>query len=297
MHSTLLFFTASGKCYWLKVYQVPEGSRASKGRAIQNVLSIPDDKIKAIINVKTLADEEYINNNFVILVTKRGLVKKTTLEAYSRPRAKGINAVTFREGDELLAAMLTNGHEEIFLASSSGLCCRFSEETVRPMGRMASGVRGINIAEDEEVVSAISYDPNAEDANQHTLLVVSEKGYGKRSEFDLYRKTNRGGKGVRTINITDKTGKLVAMGNVTMDEDLMIINRSGVIIRMEVKKISETGRNAQGVKLITIREEDSIAAVSVVPGSEEENQEAEAPQAPTQGSPEPATGEEGQENN
>ena len=193
--------------------------------------------------------------------------------------------------------MLTNGHEEIFLASSSGLCCRFSEETVRPMGRMASGVRGINIAEDEEVVSAISYDPNAEDANQHTLLVVSEKGYGKRSEFDLYRKTNRGGKGVRTINITDKTGKLVAMGNVTMDEDLMIINRSGVIIRMEVKKISETGRNAQGVKLITIREEDSIAAVSVVPGSEEENQEAEAPQAPTQGSTEPATGEEGQENN
>ena len=290
MHSTLLFFTTSGKCYWLKVYQVPEGSRASKGRAIQNVLSIPDDKIKAIINVKTLADEEYINNNFVILVTKRGLVKKTTLEAYSRPRVKGINAVTVRDGDELLTAMLTNGHEELFLASSAGLCCRFSEETVRAMGRLASGVKGINIAENEEVVSAVSYDPAAEDAALHTLLVVSEKGFGKRSDFDLYRKTNRGGKGVRTINITEKTGKLVAMGNVTGEDDLMIINRSGVIIRMEVSKISESGRNTQGVKLITIREEDSIAAVSVVPGSQEENQVEGAPQIPDGGAEANQTG-------
>ena len=290
MHSTLLFFTTSGKCYWLKVYQVPEGSRASKGRAIQNVLSIPDDKIKAIINVKTLADEEYINNNFVILVTKRGLVKKTTLEAYSRPRVKGINAVTVRDGDELLTAMLTNGHEELFLASSAGLCCRFSEETVRAMGRLASGVKGINIAENEEVVSAVSYDPAAEDAALHTLLVVSEKGFGKRSDFDLYRKTNRGGKGVRTINITEKTGELVAMGNVTGEDDLMIINRSGVIIRMEVSKISESGRNTQGVKLITIREEDSIAAVSVVPGSQEENQVEGAPQIPEGGAEANQTG-------
>ncbi len=282
MHSTMLFFTQSGRCFWLKVYEVPEGARTSKGRAIQNVLNIPDDKIKAIINVRNLSDTEFVSNNFVVLTTKRGIIKKTTLEAYSRPRANGINAITIREGDELLNAVLTNGSEELLLGARNGRCCRFDETDARPLGRTASGVRGINIEEDDEVVDAISYDPTAEDAAAHTVLVVSEHGYGKRTDFDEYRKTSRGAKGVRTLNITDKTGKLVAMKNVTDEDDLMIINRSGLTIRMAVSDIRVAGRATQGVKLINIKEGDSIAAVSVVSKSDEEEvpQEGQAPEAP-----------------
>jgi len=272
MHSTMLFFTTSGRCYWLKVYEIPEGARASKGRAIQNILSIPDDKIKAIINVKSLADEAFINNHYIVLVTKRGILKKTTLEAYSRPRANGINAITIREGDELLEVLMTGGEDQIFIAARDGRCCRFNESTVRPMGRTASGVKGINIEDSDEVVGAINYDPAAEDASAHTVLVVSENGLGKRTDFEEYRLTNRGGKGVKTINITEKTGKLVAIKNVTDGDDLMIINRSGITIRMSVADIKTAGRATQGVKLINIRENDSIAAVSVVTTSgEEEN--------------------------
>ena len=282
MHSTMLFFTQSGRCFWLKVYEVPEGSRTSKGRAIQNVLNIPDDKIKAIINVRNLSDTEFVSNNFVVLTTKRGIIKKTTLEAYSRPRANGINAITIREGDELLNAVLTNGSEELLLGARNGRCCRFDETDARPLGRTASGVRGINIEDDDEVVDAISYNPAAEDAAAHTVLVVSEHGYGKRTDFDEYRKTSRGAKGVRTLNITDKTGKLVAMKNVTDEDDLMIINRSGLTIRMAVSDIRVAGRATQGVKLINIKEGDSIAAVSVVSKSDEEEvpQEGQAPEAP-----------------
>lgn len=270
MHSTMLFFTESGRCYWLKVYQVPEGSRASKGRAIQNVLSIPDDKIKTIINVKTLKDEDYINDNYIVLVTKRGVIKRTSLAAYSHPRAAGVNAVNLREGDELVEALLTNGHEQIFIAAKDGRCCRFEEEGAREMGRNATGVRGINIEDSDEVVGAISYDKDAEDAASHTVLVVSENGFGKRTDFEEYRLTNRGGKGVRTINITDKTGKLIAIKNVTEDNDLMIINKSGLTIRMAVSDIRVAGRATQGVKLINIKEGDSIAAVSpVVKGDDE----------------------------
>ena len=272
MHSTLLFFTESGRCYWLKVYEIPEGSRASKGRAIQNVLNIPDDKIKAILNVRNLNDQEFIENNYVMLFTKRGIIKKTTLEAYSRPRANGINAVTVREGDELLDAVLTNGRMEILIAARNGRCVRFDEADTRPMGRTASGVRGINIEEDDEVIGAIGYDPQAEDAAAHTVLVVSEHGYGKRTDFDEYRKTSRGSKGVKTLNITDKTGKVVAIKNVTDENNLMIINRSGLTIRMEVSTVKVAGRATQGVRLINIKEGDAIAAVSLVEKQEEDPQ-------------------------
>lgn len=235
MHSTMLLFTQNGKCYWLKVYEIPEGSRASKGRAIQNVINIePDDKIKTYLNVKNLKDEEYVNNNYIVLGTKRGIIKKTSLEAYSRPRTNGVIAITVRDGDELLDAVMTNGKSEILLAGRGGRCCRFDENDARALGRTASGVRGINIEDDDEVIGMIAYDPTAEDAAAHTILVVSEHGYGKRSDFDEYRKTNRGGKGVKTLNITEKTGALVAMKNVTDVNDLMIINRSGLTIRMAV---------------------------------------------------------------
>lgn len=276
MHSTLLFFTQSGRCYWLKVYDIPEGSRASKGRAIQNLLNIPNDKIKAIINVNNLSDETYVKENYVILVTKRGIIKKTTLEAYSRPRANGINAVTVREGDELLEALLTNGKCQLLVAAKDGRCCRFEEEGVRPMGRMASGVKGINIEETDEVVGAIAYDPAAEDASAHNILVVSENGFGKRSDFDEYRITARGGKGVKTLNITEKTGNLVAIKNVTDSDDLMIITKSGLTIRMAVENIRVAGRATQGVKLINIREGDAIASVSEVAQSEDEQATAPA---------------------
>ena len=271
MHSTMLLFTQNGKCYWLKVYEIPEGSRASKGRAIQNVINIePDDKIKAYLNVKNLKDEDYVNNNYIVLGTKKGIIKKTSLEAYSRPRANGVIAITVRDGDELLEAIMTNGHSEILLAGRKGRCCRFDETDARALGRTASGVRGINIDEDDEVVGMISYDPTAEDASAHTILVVSENGYGKRTDFDEYRKTNRGGKGVKTLNITEKTGSLVAIKNVTDENDLMIINRSGLTIRMAVDGIKVAGRATQGVRLINIKEGDAIAAVSAVNKTEEE---------------------------
>ncbi len=274
MHSTMLLFTQNGRCYWLKVYEIPEGSRASKGRAIQNVINIePDDKIKTYLNVKNLKDEDYINNNYIVLGTKRGVIKKTSLEAYSRPRTNGVIAITVRDGDELLDAVLTNGHSEILLAGRNGRCCRFDESDARALGRTASGVRGINIAEDDEVVGMITYDPTAEDAAAHSILVVSEHGYGKRTDFEEYRKTNRGGKGVKTLNITDKTGSLVAMKNVTDENDLMIINKSGLTIRMAVSDIRIAGRATQGVRLINIKDGDSIAAVSAVNRSEEETAE------------------------
>lgn len=274
MHSTMLFFTEQGKCFWLKVYEVPEGSRSTKGRAIQNVLSIPDDKIKAIINVPTLTDEDYINNHYIILSTKEGIIKKTSLEAYSRPRAKGVNAVNVREGDELLEAILTDGKSEVLIASRNGRCVRFDETDARPLGRTATGVRGINLDEDDSAIGMVCYEPEAEDAAEHTLLVIGEKGLGKRTDFEEYRKTSRGSKGVRTMNVTDKTGKLVAMKNVTEDNDLLIITQSGLIIRMAVSDIAQSGRNTQGVKLINIRDNDSIASVSVVAKSEEDEQPA-----------------------
>ena len=280
MHSTMLFFTEQGKCFWLKVYEVPEGSRSSKGRAIQNVLSIPDDKIKAIINVPTLTDEEYINSHFIILATKEGIIKKTSLEAYSRPRAKGVNAVNVREGDELLEAILTDGKSEVLIASRNGRCVRFDETDARPLGRTATGVRGINLDEDDYAIGMVCYEPEAEDASAHTLLVIGEKGLGKRTDFEEYRKTSRGSKGVRTMNITDKTGKLVAMKNVTEENDLLIITQSGLIIRMAVADIKQAGRNTQGVKLINIRDNDSIASVSVVAKSDEEELPAEGETAP-----------------
>ena len=293
MHSTMLLFTQNGKCYWLKVYEIPEGSRASKGRAIQNVINIePDDKIKAYLNVKNLKDEDYINNNYIVLGTKKGVIKKTSLEAYSRPRTNGVIAITVREGDELLEAIMTNGNSEILLAGRKGRCCRFDESDARALGRTASGVRGITIDEDDEVVGMISYDPTDENAAAHSILVVSEHGYGKRTDFDEYRKTNRGGKGVKTLNITDKTGDLVAIKNVTDENDLMIINRSGLTIRMAVSGIKLAGRATQGVRLINIKDGDSIAAVSVVNKSDEETNEQDgvqteaavnAEQAPTEG--------------
>ena len=274
MHSTMLLFTQNGRCYWLKVYEIPEGSRASKGRAIQNVINIePDDKIKTYLNVKNLKDEEYVNNNYIVLGTKRCIIKKTSLEAYSRPRTNGVIAITVRDGDELLDAVMTNGNSEILLAGRNGRCCRFDENDARALGRTASGVRGINIEDDDEVVGMITYDPSAEDAAAHSILVVSENGYGKRSDFDEYRKTNRGGKGVKTLNITEKTGALVAMKNVTDENDLMIINRSGLTIRMAVSDIRVAGRATQGVRLINIKEGDSIAAISAVNKSEEEQVE------------------------
>ena len=274
MHSTMLLFTQNGKCYWLKVYEIPEGSRASKGRAIQNVINIePDDKIKAYLNVKNLKDEDYINNNYIVLGTKKGIIKKTSLEAYSRPRTNGVIAITVRDGDELLEAVMTNGRSEILLAGRKGRCCRFDETDARALGRTASGVRGINIEEDDEVVGMITYDPSAEDAAAHSILVVSENGYGKRSDFDEYRKTNRGGKGVKTLQITDKTGPLVAIKRVTDENDLMIINRSGLTIRMAVSDIRVAGRATQGVRLINIKEGDSIAAVSAVNKTEEDLQQ------------------------
>ena len=288
MHSTMLLFTQNGRCYWLKVYEIPEGSRASKGRAIQNVINIePDDKIKTYLNVKNLKDEDYINNNYIVLGTKRGIIKKTSLEAYSRPRANGVIAITVRDGDELLDAVMTNGQSEILLAGRHGRCCRFDENDARALGRTASGVRGINIEDDDEVIGMIAYDPTAEDAQAHSLLVVSENGYGKRSDFDEYRKTNRGGKGVKTLNITEKTGELVAMKNVTDENDLMIINRSGITIRMAVSDIKVAGRATQGVRLINIKEGDSIAAISAVNKSEEDAPEQSAEQVSEQSSEQP----------
>jgi DNA gyrase subunit A len=261
-HNYLLLFTEQGRCFWMRAFEVPEGNRQSKGRAIQNLINIPaGDKVKAFINVKNLGDEDYINNNYIIMCTKNGIIKKTTLEAYSRPRQNGINAITVRDGDTLLEVKLTNGRNEIMLASRCGKVVRFNESTVRPMGRNASGVRGINLGDekDNEVIGMICIPDNETD-----VMVVSEKGYGKRSDIEEYRVTNRGGKGVKTINITDKTGNLIAIKEVTDKNDLMIINRSGIIIRLKVSELRVIGRATQGVRLINLKETDSIAAVTKV---------------------------------
>ena len=271
-HSTLLLFTQKGRCYWLKVYEIPEGNRTSKGRAIQNILMIdPDDAVRAYLNVKTLKDEEFINNNYIMMVTRKGVVKKTSLEAYSRPRTNGVNAINIREDDELLEAILTNGRCNVMIAANGGRCVRFDESEARPLGRTSTGVRGINLDEGDFVVGVVCQDPQAEDVEKHQVLAVSENGFGKRSDPMDYRQTSRGAKGVRTLNITEKTGKLVAIKNVTDEDDLMIICRSGMTIRMPVNTIRVAGRATQGVKLINIREGDSIAAISVVAHSEDES--------------------------
>ncbi len=268
-HNYMLFFTEQGKCFWMRVFEIPEGTKTSKGRAIQNMINIdPEDKVKAYINVLNLKDENYIENNFIILCSKKGVIKKTSLEAYSRPRQNGINAITIREGDELLEARLTNGNNEVIMALRSGRAIRFNESTVRPMGRNASGVRGITLGHDkDEVVGMICLEN--EDLN---ILVVSEKGFGKRSDLNDYRVTNRGGKGVKTLNITEKTGDLIAIKEVTDADDLMIINKSGVIIRIAVERLRVMGRATQGVKLINLRSNDEIAAVAKVTIEEEEDQ-------------------------
>ena len=274
-HSTMLLFTQKGKCYWLKVYEIPEGTRTSKGRAIQNILMIdPDDSVRAYLNVKTLKDEDFINNNYIMMVTRNGVVKKTSLEAYSRPRTNGVNAINIREDDELLEAILTNGNCNIMIAANGGRCVRFDESEARPLGRTSTGVRGINLDEGDYVVGVVSQDPQAEDADKHQVLAVSENGFGKRSDPQDYRQTARGAKGVRTLNITEKTGKLVAIKNVTDEDDLMIICRSGMTIRMPVSTIRVAGRATQGVKLINIKDGDAIAAISVVAHSEEEESQA-----------------------
>ena len=273
MHSTMLFFTDRGMCYRLKVYELPEGTRTSKGRAVQNLLSIDSgDRIRTYLNVRSIEDPEYTAGHFVTLVTRRGVVKKTALSEYSnrRSRNKGIIAISIREGDELLDALLTDGSEEIMVAARHGRCCRFKENELRPLGRNSSGVRGISIEDDDEVVGAIAFNPASGDASGHSVLVVSENGYGKRSDYDEYRITARGAKGVKTINITDKTGPLVAIKDVTEDNDLMIITRSGLTIRLAVPEIRLAGRATQGVRLISIRESDSIAAVCPVAGSDAE---------------------------
>ncbi len=269
MHNTMLFFTEKGRCYWLKVYEIPEGSKTSKGRAIQNVLSIdPNDKVKAYINVKNLKDEAYINQNNIILCTKKGIVKKTQLEAYSRPRQSGIIAINVREGDQLLEAKMTNGNQEVILAVKSGNAIRFHEELVRNVGRNAAGVRGVRLSEhmDDEVVGMVIADVEGKE----DLLVVSEKGYGKRSRREDYRITNRGGKGVKTINITEKTGSLIAIKSVIDTDDIMIINKSGIAIRLSVNSLRVMGRATQGVRLINLSEQDSIAAVASIQRDENE---------------------------
>lgn len=265
MHNTMLFFTEKGKCFWLKVYEIPEGTKQSKGRAIQNVLNIePDDKVKAYINLLDLKDDEYINSNYIVLCTKKGIIKKTTLEAYSRPRQNGVNAITIKDGDQLLEAKLTNGEDDIMIAVKSGKAIRFPECKVRPMGRTASGVRGIWMADSDEAIGMVCVEPTA------NILVVSENGYGKRSSIEDYRITNRGGKGVKTINMTEKTGNLIALIDVTDEDNLMIINRSGLAIRLEVEALRVMGRNTQGVRLINLRNDDTIAAVAKVSASKEE---------------------------
>ena len=272
MHNTMLFFTEKGKCFWLKVYEIPEGTKQAKGRAIQNLLNIePDDKVKAYINLLDLKDTDYINSNYIVLCSKKGIIKKTTLEAYSRPRQNGVNAITIKEGDQLLEAKLTNGEKDIMLAVKSGKAIRFPEHKVRPMGRTASGVRGITLNDEEdEVIGMICIEP--EKAN---VLVVSENGYGKRSDIEDYRITNRGGKGVKTINLTEKTGKLISLIDVTDEDNLMIITKSGLTIRLEVSSLRVMGRNTQGVRLINLRNDDAIAAVAKVSAAKEEEREGE----------------------
>ena len=267
MHNTMLFFTEKGRCYWLKVYAIPEGSRSSKGRALQNVIQIePDDKIRAYINVRRLDDKEYVDNNYIIMCTKAGIVKKTRLEAYSRPRQNGVNAITIKDGDELIEAKLTTGNSEVLIAAKDGKAIRFNEQAVRPIGRTGAGVKGITIEDGDEVIGMVCVEPDTKE----DILVVSENGYGKRTDLDDYRITNRGGKGVKTLKITEKTGKLIAIKSVTDANDLMIINRSGLTIRIPVGDIRLSGRATQGVKVINLRDGDSIASVIPVPKSDEE---------------------------
>ena len=273
MHNTMLFFTEKGRCYWLKVYEIPEGTRSSKGRAIQNVIQIePDDKVRAYINVKRLTDEEYINNNYIVMCTQDGTIKKTKLEAYSRPRANGVNAIVIREGDQLIDAKLTSGDAEVLIAARDGKAIRFNENTVRAIGRVGAGVRGISIEESDAVVGMICIEPDS----KQDVLVLSENGYGKRTDLEEYRITNRGGKGVKTINVTEKTGKLISIQAVTDDNDLMIINRSGLTIRTAVEQIRVAGRATQGVRIINLREGDAIASVMAVPKSEDSEETAPA---------------------
>lgn len=273
MHNTILLFTQGGRCHWLKVYEIPEGTKTSKGRAIQNVINIDSsDPIKAYINVKTLKDKDYINGHYIVMCTKQGVIKKTSLEAYSRPRQNGVNAISIRENDELLEAKLTNGSQDIMMAVQSGKAIRFNESKLRAMGRTASGVRGITLGHDADcVIGMICVHPESNE----NILVVSEAGYGKVSKLEDYRITNRGGKGVKTLNVTDKTGVLVAIKCTQDNDDLMILTNSGVAIRLPISDIRITGRNAQGVKLINLRNEDNIASVDVVPSSEKESQEEE----------------------
>ncbi len=264
MHATMMFFTEKGRCYWLKVYDIPEGTRSSKGRAIQNLIQIePDDKVRAYINCKRLNDPEYVNDNFIIMCTKDGTIKKTKLEAYSRPRQNGVNAIVIREGDQLIDACLTSGSAEVMIAARDGKAIRFNESTVRPIGRVGAGVRGISIEESDEVIGMICVEPDS----KQDVLVLSENGYGKRTDLDEYRITNRGGKGVKTINVTEKTGRLVSIQAVSDDNDLMIINRS---------QIRVAGRATQGVRIINLREGDAIASVMAVPKSEEEEPQTDA---------------------
>jgi DNA gyrase subunit A len=266
----MLFFTEKGRCFWMRAFEIPEGTKTSKGRAIQNLINIEsDDKVKAFIRAKDLKDEEYINNHCVVMCSKKGVIKKTTLAAYSRPRINGINAITIKEGDQLLEAKLTTGNSHILIAGTHGRCIHFPEAKVRPMGRTAAGVRGIRMPEDADVVGMIC----VEDQEAESVMVVSENGYGKRSSVEDYRITNRGGKGVKTMNITDKTGSLIAIKSVIDENDLMIINKSGIAIRMDVADIRVMGRATQGVKLINLKGKDTIAAIAKVEISDDDEDE------------------------
>ncbi len=270
MHNTMLFFTEKGKCFWLKVYEIPEGTKASKGRAIQNLINIEnDDVVRAYINVKRLTDTEYIQNNFIVLCTKQGTIKKTSLEAYSRPRQNGVMAITIKEGDQLIEACLTNGNNHILLAAKDGKAIRFPEKLVRAIGRTGSGVRGMSLSKGDEVIGMVCVEEN----EQKDILVVSENGFGKRSDLEDYRVTNRGGKGVKTIGISPKTGKLISIKVVDENSDLMIINRSGLTIRLRVSELRVTGRATQGVKLINLKKNDSIAAIANVESSDEDRED------------------------
>ncbi len=293
-HNYLLFFTEWGRCFWLRVFEVPEGSKASKGRAIQNLINIPqDDNLRAFINTKDLRDEDYVNNNFIVMVTQKGVIKKTSLEAYSRPRSNGINAITIREGDTLLEAKLTTGNDDILMAVKSGKAIRFNESNVRAMGRNASGVRGVTLAnEEDEVVGMVTIPP--EFAEETSILVVSENGYGKRSSLDDYRITNRGGKGVKTITVSDKTGSLVAIKAVSDEDDLMVINKSGIMIRIGVSDLRVMGRATQGVRLINLKKKDTIASVAKVPASDEEDEMVEGEEGAEGSNAKPEASAEGQ---
>jgi len=293
-HNYMLLFTEAGRCFWLRAFEIPEGSRTSRGRALQNIINVPkEEKIKAFILVKNLKDQEYLENNFIIMCTKKGTIKKTSLEAYSRPRANGINAININEGDQLIEACLTTGSSEIVMALRSGRAIRFNESTVRPMGRTATGVRGITLSsESDEVIGMISVNDS-----ETTVLVVSEKGYGKRTDIEDYRVTNRGGKGVKTINVTDKTGELVAIKGVTDAEDLMIINKSGIVIRIAVEGLRVMGRATQGVRLINLKDNDEIASITKVDREEESDEESGDIENPTEGDNEGSASEENIDSN